>query len=116
MKNHRNIPEEAFWKGDTNGWGVKLTFYGTNTADVEVWVGVGRIAIVSGDVAVCYCPPDGKFAKFELLAFDGRVVEPKDGKSLERNYPENIAVGAYPRRPDGLIKALDFGVFWNSSG
>jgi len=104
---------QGVWKGGTNGWGVMLTLYGTNTPNAEVWVGVGRIKIVSGDVANCFCPPDGKFAKFELRTFDGRIVEPKEGKSLEEDYPENLAIGAYPRWPDGLIKALDFGIVTN---
>lgn len=104
---------QGVWKGSTNGWGVKLTFDGTNTPNAEVWVGIGRLAIIPGDDANCFWTPDGKFAKFELLAPDGAVVRPKKGKSLEADYPQRISVRAYPRWPDGAIKAMDFGVVTN---
>jgi hypothetical protein len=73
---------QGTWKGSTNGWGVKLVFFHTNTPNVGVLVGIGRIAIISGDDADCFCTPDDKFEKFELLTPDGAVVRPKEGKSL----------------------------------
>ncbi len=61
------------WKGMTNGWRVRLLVF-TNTSYPSV-IGVGSLIKNSG--GGYWTPPYGKFAKFELLDADGKMMQPK---------------------------------------
>ena len=73
----RNTNTDRFWrhfvwKEMTNGWRVRL-YVSTNTSDISV-VSVGSIVKNSGPGYLV--PPYGKFAKFELLDSDGKIMQP----------------------------------------
>ena len=114
------------WKEDTNGWRVQLLF--TNAYDGLLSVRWGSVVKNSGGGYLL--PPNGKFAKFELVNPDGIAVQPKpnagknlfrgrfvdlyygtnlpawmdlSGGSLEAKFPEIISTNVYPRVPGGSI-------------
>ena len=111
-----------YWKGawacGSNGWGVELSFYKTNTPNVEVTVSVGRRATAPGGRKDCISTPDGKFETFELFAPDGTLVQLRQGMSLQRDYPSNMPISEYPpgltvQWPGDSDKVVDFGIITN---
>jgi len=128
--NYRLVNPDEFWRGtwkeDTNGWRVQLRF--TNGYGGLLRVQWGSVVKNSGGGYLL--PPNGKFAKFELVNPDGMVVQPKpsagknllkgrfvdlyygtnlptwmdlSGGSLEANFPEIISTNVYPRVPGSSI-------------
>jgi hypothetical protein len=77
------------WKEMTNGWRVRLLVF-TNTSYPSV-IGVGSLITNSG--GGYWEPPYDKFAKFELLDSDGKMMQPKPdaGTNLLKWYTHNPA-------------------------
>jgi hypothetical protein len=105
--------EEGVWQENTNNyWRVIICFWDTNTPNSWVSIGVGSKAVNSG--GGYYKAPHEKCAKFELANINnGTIIQPKEGASLEEQFPKSISVHDFPRWPDGQIKGL-FGFLSNS--
>jgi hypothetical protein len=72
---------QGTWVEDANTrWRVDLRFYQTNTPGVDMTVHVGSIVTNSG--AGLLPPPDGKYAKLELMDANDKVVPTKPGAAL----------------------------------
>jgi hypothetical protein len=77
------------WKEMTNGWLV-LLFVSTNASDIS---GIAAGSKVADSGFGYFKVPYGKFAKFELLDSNGKVVQPKPnaGTNMLKGYYHDLA-------------------------